>query len=455
VRLSSTATTVAIVLTTLAACGKKGPPLAPLRLVPAAPIELTARRSGDEVELHFSLPTANANGPGTIDLAGVEIYAITMGAGAVTPPNRDLLVDARVVGTVAVRPPPVEGEAAPAGAAPDKRPAPGERVTFVDQLTAEKLTPVILIQKPVAPVQKPVAGGQMPEAGQTPATAVGQKPDAGLQVPPTAGQKPDVAGQKPEAGQKPDAGVTKPDPDIATTPGAPTAVPTGIATLPTRIYALRGLSRSGRPGPASARVIVPLTTSVAAPTAVVAQLPTEKAVVVDWTPPVAESGMPPLAFNVYRREAAGTPINPSPVAEAKFEIGSVEYGKEQCFVVRTVQTFDSVTLESAPSAPACLTPLDKFPPEAPKGLRAVAEDNAVSLVWDQNADRDLGGYLVLRADAPDGTLLPLTKLPITDANYRDATVKPGVRYVYAVVAVDRATPMNTSAPSAREEVTAR
>ena len=115
----------------------------------------------------------------------------------------------------------------------------------------------------------------------------------------------------------------------------------------------------------------------------------------------------------------------------------------------------SVTLESAPSAPACLTPLDKFPPAAPKGLRAVAEDGAVSLVWDQNTEADLGGYLVLRAEAPGDTLLPLTPQPIADANYRDTTVKPGVRYVYAVVAVDTATPRNPSAPSAREEVTAR
>ena len=59
----------ALVLTTLAGCGKKGPPLAPLRLVPAAAAELSARRSGDDVELRFLLPTANANGPGTIDLA--------------------------------------------------------------------------------------------------------------------------------------------------------------------------------------------------------------------------------------------------------------------------------------------------------------------------------------------------------------------------------------------------
>ena len=99
--------------------------------------------------------------------------------------------------------------------------------------------------------------------------------------------------------------------------------------------------------------------------------------------------------------------------------------------MRTVQAFGNVTVESVPSAPACLTPLDKFPPAAPKGLRAVAEDAAVSLVWDQNTEADLGGYLVLRGEVPGDTLLtPLTPQPIADANYRDTTVKPGVRYVY-------------------------
>ncbi len=426
---------MALPLTTLAACGKKGPPLAPLHLVPVAVGELTARRSGDDVELRFSLPTANANGPGPIDLARIEIYAMTIAQGAETPPNRDLLVNARVVGTIAVRPPPVEGESPAPGAPPDKRPAPGERVTFVDQLTAEKL-------KPVVSARKPVPGGQKP-AGQPP-DVEGVKPDA-MSV---------VAGQKPEAGgQKPEAGAVTPEGAVAAVPAVP-PVPAG-APYPTRIYAIRGLARSGRPGLPSTRVVVPLLDPVPPPTAVAAQMPTEKAVVVDWTPPAAEAGVTPIAFNVYRREDPVAPLNPSPLSDARFETGTIEYGKELCFVVRSVQTIATVTLESVPSAPGCLTPLDKFPPAAPRGLRAVAEDGAVSLVWDQNTEADLGGYLVLRAEAPGGTLLPLTSQPIPDASYRDATVKPGVRYIYAVVAVDKVTPGNRSAQSVREEVTAR
>jgi hypothetical protein len=120
-----------------------------------------------------------------------------------------------------------------------------------------------------------------------------------------------------------------------------------------------------------------------------------------------------------------------------------------------VQTHQAVTIESDVSPPACLTPIDKFPPAAPKGLRAVAEDGAVSLVWETNSEADLGGYLVLRGEGGDETLQPITPQPIKDANYRDTGVKPGVRYVYAVVAVDTADPRNTSARSTPEGVTAR
>ena len=415
--------------------------------MPAAAAELTARRSGDDVELRFLLPTANANGPGTIDLAKVEIYAITIGPGAVTPPNRDLLTTPRVVGTIAVRPPPVEGEgsdtpSAP-GAPPDTRPAPGDRVTFVDQLTAEKLKPIVA----PTPATKSTGPGEL-----KPVPPLG-KPDAADPTPRRIRASRIRARRSRASRAKPEPGKPEPGAIAAETPQPP--APSGVALFPTRIYAIRGLSKSGRPGPASTRVVLPLVPPVTPPTAVAAQMPTEAAVVVDWTPPVGEPGLPAFSFNVYRRDAPATPLNPSPIADPKFEVGGVEYGKEQCFVVRSVQKFETVTIEGVPSAPACLTPLDKFPPAAPKGLRAVAEDGAISLVWDQNAEADLGGYMVLRGEVPGDTLAPLTPQPIADANYRDATVKPGVRYVYAVVAVDNATPRNSSAPSPREEATAR
>ena len=128
-----------LLLAGLAACGKKGPPLEPLRLTPAPVGEVAARRYAEEVELRFVLPTANSTGAERIDLDHIEVYAVTVAPGSVTPPNRDLLTKARIVGTIPVRPPLLEGEPEPPPT--DKRPAPGERVRFVEKLTEAALTP--------------------------------------------------------------------------------------------------------------------------------------------------------------------------------------------------------------------------------------------------------------------------------------------------------------------------
>lgn len=201
----------------------------------------------------------------------------------------------------------------------------------------------------------------------------------------------------------------------------------------------------------------------------------ESAVTVTWIPPVTDPGATsPLTFNVYAapptnaaasaaqpaqpapQPAAPAPLNPEPVAETRLEHAGAQPGVEQCFAVRTVEKVGDASLESEPSKPLCVTPKDIFPPSAPKGLAIVAMDGAVmNLIWDANTEPDLAGYVVLRGEAPGDTLQPLTPQPIHETRYTDATVKPGVRYVYAIVAVDRAEPPNRSAPSTRVEETAR
>jgi fibronectin type 3 domain-containing protein len=99
--------------------------------------------------------------------------------------------------------------------------------------------------------------------------------------------------------------------------------------------------------------------------------------------------------------------------------------------------------------------VDVFAPAAPKGLSAVGVAGAVNLIWEANTEGDLAGYVILRGEAPGDTLQAITATPITETTYRDTTVQPGVRYVYAVVAVDRATPPNTSPQSERVEESAR
>lgn len=379
------------------ACGKKGPPLAPLHLVPAAVTDVTARRVEDGVRLRFVLPAKNVNGPG-IDLDRVEIYAVTVVPGAQTPPNRELLTRAHLVGQIQVKPPPVDGaEPAP----DDKRPAPGDTATFVEPLPATALDSA----------SRPAVVSAAP-APADPARPAG-------------------------------------DPQ----PGAP-APDTVTVTQPVRIYVLRGVARNGHSGPSSARLQVPLGAGPSPPGGVLARH-TEKAVVVEWLPAVATVGGTALAYNVYRADALQDPLNASPLASPPYEHAAAALGVELCFRVRSVVAGRAVSVESPPSEPACVTPADVFPPAPPKGLATVTTPGAVQLIWDANTEPDLAGYLVLRAEAPDETLQPLTPAPIRDTVYRDTSVKPGVSYKYAIVAVDSATPPNRSEPSALVDAIAR
>ena len=90
-----------------------------------------------------------------------------------------------------------------------------------------------------------------------------------------------------------------------------------------------------------------------------------------------------------------------------------------------------------------------------KAVQAVASEGTISLIWDANVEADLAGYIVLRAPAGSDKMTAITPTPIKETTYRDTKVKAGVRYAYAVVAVDTATPQNVSAQSNRVEETAR
>ena len=140
---------------------------------------------------------------------------------------------------------------------------------------------------------------------------------------------------------------------------------------------------------------------------------------------------------------------------AAFTDPRIEFGQRRCYIVRTVRVAGAIVVESAASAPVCLTLTDTFPPAAPTSLVSVPSEGAISLIWEPNTEKDLAGYIVLRGEAPDETLTPLTPVPIHETTYRDATVKAGVTYVYAVQAVDTAPAPNISAPSDKASEVAR
>ena len=90
-------------------------------------------------------------------------------------------------------------------------------------------------------------------------------------------------------------------------------------------------------------------------------------------------------------------------------------------------------------------PSDTTAPAAPAGLAATAGPGTVTLDWADNVDADLGGYVVYRALAENGTYARLTGDTITASTYQDNTVPVGSTGFYRVTAVD--VTGNESAPT--------
>jgi hypothetical protein len=125
---------------------------------------------------------------------------------------------------------------------------------------------------------------------------------------------------------------------------------------------------------------------------------------------------------------------------------------KRCYTVRVAERVAGAIIEGDAAPARCETFVDTFAPAAPKGLTAIPSDGAINLIWEPNTEKDLAGYLVLRGTAAAGTLEPITPAPIQETSFKDG-VQPGVAYVYALKAVDKAG--NASPLSARVTETAR
>jgi hypothetical protein len=415
-------------------CGKKGPPLAPFVLLPAAPARLAAQRAGNDVYLTFSLPAQNVDASKPADVRRVDVFAFTA---TTPPPSARALELATVVATVPVADPPAEG--ALAGQRPrtpevKDAAAPGATITVRELLDADAFVPKSLPAPPAPPSRTPI-----PARPQTPGalrrfyiavafsdrgrpgpqsapvevllTAVPDAP-AGLELAYTADEV--VVSWEPAGGL---LGFLLDSPlpldalsdEAGSAPPADGALPPG----PTRYNVYRDLA----PDPLAL--------------------------------PAATAALPPGAV------AVPLPLTLEPIAELTFT-DAVEFDRERCYTIRAVRGTGPSAVESVATDRRCVTPVDVFAPEPPAGLSAVVREGAISLIWESSPDADVWGYVVLRGTPADATLLPLNAAPVLETQFTDTSVTAGTRYVYAVLAVDSRLPVpNESAESNRVEETAR
>jgi hypothetical protein len=229
-----------------------------------------------------------------------------------------------------------------------------------------------------------------------------------------------------------------------------TAAGSPVEPANVRTYLGVGITTGGRRGPSSQRAAVPLVPPPPPPSSPVVTYG-ESSVTVTWSPPSPEVRSP--TYNIYEIALSGeTRLTSTAVADAQYIDTRMAWGTTRCYGVRTVEGADGLVVESERSEPACVTLTDTFPPKPPTGLRAVASEGAINLIWDANAEADLEGYFLLRGPAPGDELIPTSTTAMRETAVADP-VPPGMRFVYAVQAVDRSG--NLSTPSGRVEETAR
>jgi predicted small lipoprotein YifL len=218
-----------------------------------------------------------------------------------------------------------------------------------------------------------------------------------------------------------------------------------------RTYVAVGFNKHGRPGRFSTLAAIPITPPPEAPGQPDVSWD-ETSITITW--PAVESTNPdvPLGYHVYVPGDLPTRLTDHPLVESTFVDKRIEWGAERCYVVRSVETLEQLTLESDASPSTCVTLTDTFAPMAPQGLTVVASEAAINLIWNPNTEKDLAGYVLWRAMPADGTLTPITPEPVKESTFRD-TVPAGSHVAYAVQAVDQAG--NVSPISDRVEETAR
>lgn len=130
--------------------------------------------------------------------------------------------------------------------------------------------------------------------------------------------------------------------------------------------------------------------------------------------------------------------------------------------VRTVPAAQSgapsdLPVSGEPASLSVVRTADVFPPAPPSGLVAVGVQlqgapPEIDLSWEPNAEPDLAGYLIDRADGR-GPATAINAAPVTSISFRDMAVEAGHTYTYTVRAVDRSG--NRSKPGAPSTETLR
>jgi fibronectin type 3 domain-containing protein len=159
-------------------------------------------------------------------------------------------------------------------------------------------------------------------------------------------------------------------------------------------------------------------------------------------------------YNIYRRDAssraAGQPVHQASALERSWLDASAKFGESYIYAVTAVSQREPI-LESPVTSEREVRYVDRFSPDSPKELVALAEPKQVRLVWRGSDATDVAGYLVFRRIGDQGGFQKISPQLLPSPEMIDGDVAAGRSYTYRVVAVDQAG--NESEPSAEARAT--
>ncbi|MBI5071159.1 MAG: fibronectin type III domain-containing protein [Deltaproteobacteria bacterium] len=208
----------------------------------------------------------------------------------------------------------------------------------------------------------------------------------------------------------------------------------GLAPARQHCYTLRSFDEAGNRSEASSPACVtnPDTTAPTSPEELTATAQGEGEVRLAWRRSTDDVGV--ARYEVLRPGRDHLP----PTTETRAAEKGLPAGTRHCYAVRAC---DAAGNCSSPSALACAVTADLTPPSTPGGLSAQAAEGRITLRWEPSSDNvGVAGYEVLRGGKVEARMAAPGHLL--------GDLRPGVRYCYAVRALDAAGNRSPSSPEA-------